>query len=140
PITFTQLKFDGQSGFFEKLWSDAIWRPLSAPWCRSSFATDMQNYGQQFGWYHLVNIFLHLSSCIALYSLVFRLSWRFKNDGRSLLNPYRVALLSAAIYACHPLAVQATTYISARYAPLAVANFLLALNFFVAAIVAAGGN
>lgn len=132
--TLGQLKMQDPEAYFSSLWLDAFTRPLSEPWVKASFALDLTNYGSNFGWYHLVNLFLHLSACLALFTLVFRLSWVLRAQGKSVVDPYRLAVVCAILYAAHPLSAQSATYISARYAPLCAANFLIALNFFLVAL------
>src|SRR5262249_8563299 len=112
--------------------------PLTQPWLRASYALDLKNYGTTFGWYHFVNIFLHLSAVVALFALVFRVAWRSYYCELSKFDPYKLAFVTATLFACHPMASQSVTYISARYALLASANFLLALNCFIAAFLARG--
>lgn len=106
--------------------------PLSSQWLQTSFAWDYQLAGANLAWNHIVNICLHLMACLYLFALVFRLSWRFRNEHRLTVNPYFVATASAAVLACHPLAVEGVAYISGRAGPLLAANYFLSLNCFLA--------
>ncbi len=130
-ITFAQLNLDEPSQFFSKLWAQALLQPLTQPWLRASFALDLINYGSTFAWYHLVNVFLHASCCVALFTLILRLSWRMRNFRSITVDPFVIALMSSLLYACHPLAVQPATYITSRYTALACANVLISLNCFL---------
>lgn len=109
---------------------DPFIRPFTQPWVRASFITDMQHYTSDFGWYHLVNVWLHFSSALTLATLVFVVALRNPATNKNADYPYALAGLSGLIYACHPLAAQTATYLSARYAGLGAANFLLALLFY----------
>lgn len=120
--------------------ADLLLRPLFQPWVRLSYLQDMSNYGATFGWYHLVNVWFHLVSVVALFALVFRVSWRFRNEGRFAGDPYRLAFAAAILFATHPLATQAATYLSARYAGLGACNYLLSANALVLGVAATSGG
>jgi tetratricopeptide (TPR) repeat protein len=117
--------------------SDVIVRPLTQPWVRQSFLQDETSYGTTFSWYHLVNVYFHWLSAVALFALTFRLSWRWRNDcnerheGAINVDPYKIAVACALIFACHPLCAQSATYLSARYSSMGACNYLLSLNFFL---------
>lgn len=110
---------------------DMILRPLTEPWVRASFVLDFMHYQTAFGWYHLVNVWIHLSAAVALALLVFAIARRIAADGADPVSPYSVAALAGLIYGSHPLAVQTATYLSARWSGLGASNFLFALLFFV---------
>jgi len=112
-------------------WSDAVARPLSEGWTRATFAWDLTSFNWNPGWSHLVNICLHAFTCLYIYLLTFRLSWRFTNEGRWQLNPYFVAAAAAGLFAVHPLASGAVAYISGRSALLVSLNYFLVLNCFL---------
>jgi tetratricopeptide (TPR) repeat protein len=119
--------------FWLSVWSDLFIRPLSQPWLRISYALDLKNYGNAFVWYHAVNVFLHLLSCLYLFSFVFWFARVLEAQKRISIEPKYLALLSAAIFACHPFVTEAVAYVSQRQALLSTANILLALNFFLIA-------
>lgn len=109
--------------------ADVFVRPFTQPWVRTSFLTDISHYQSQFGWYHFVNVWLHLSTCVALALVVFLVAWRKRVDTAYPEYPYMLAGVAGLIYACHPFAVQTATYLSARYASMGASNFLFALLF-----------
>ena len=122
--TFKHVFSSGLSG------PEAFLRPFMQPYVRMSFFDDVSHYRAEFGWYHLVNVWVHLGSAVALAALVFVVARRLSVESADKLAPYVVAGLSGLIYGCHPLAAQSASYISARWAPLGASNFLLALMFF----------
>ena len=69
---------------------------------------------------HLVNVLLHTANVILVYVLLLRLGIGF-----------RVSLLGAAIFACHPLHVESVAWISGRKDVLSGALFLAALLAYV---------
>lgn len=138
--TFARLGISNPQTYFADLWVQAFTQPLMQPWLRASFALDFSNYSTAFGWYHLVNVFLHLSSCLALFCLVLRLCWRLRNDEVTSSDPWKVAGVAALLFACHPLVVQSASYITSRYSPLGACNFLIALNFFLVGLCGRSGT
>lgn len=119
------------AGSFDATPLDGLARPFTQPWTRSSYLTDMRHYAAGFGWYHLVSVWIHFSASFALAALAFRVARNHKGDGQGFIAyPYALAGVAGLIYACHPLAVQSATYISARSSGLGASNFLLALLFF----------
>ncbi len=130
-VTFAQLGMTEPQMFFPKLWEDAVLDPLTQPWLRASFALDLGNYKAAFGWYHFVNMFLHMSASVALFALLMRVGFRLRNDDRIQTDPWKLAAAASLLYACHPLAVQSATYITGRCGPLGAANFLFACNAFL---------
>lgn len=113
-------------------------RPITQPWLRYSYIVDEANYGTNFGWYHLVNVFLHLSAAVAFFALTFRMAKIWKENGKLNCEPHHLAFAAGLLFACHPLAAEPVSYISGRYAVLAAANYLLALNCFIAGVNARG--
>jgi Flp pilus assembly protein TadD len=110
---------------------DMILFPFTQPYVRTSFVLDFSHYQAVFGWYHLVNVWLHLSAAVALALLVMVVARRIAPEDGDKMAPYTVAALAGLIYGCHPLAVQTASYLSARWAGLGAANFLLAMFTFV---------
>jgi Flp pilus assembly protein TadD len=117
---------------------DGLLRPFTQPWIRSSYMLDIRHYKDGYGWYHLVSVWVHLSAAVALGVLTLIIARKtFKREGDPVM-PYTVAGLAGLIYACHPLAVQTATYVSARWSGLGAANFLWALVFFALVLHTAG--
>lgn len=119
----------------ESFWSNlvmkAISQPLSQPWIIAGFAFDLQNFGLETVWYHIVNIILHFLSCFYFYILSYRLAKHFWSTGADEAPLHAVPLLAAALFACHPLACESVAHITGRPATVTACNFLLALNFFL---------
>lgn len=125
---------------------DMLFSPLTQPWVRQSYMLDLANYTNPdshmtaFGWFHLVDAYWHWVSCAALFCLTFRLFWRWKNEGQVSCDPYRIAFVCALLFACHPMAAQSATYLSARYSVLSACNYLLALNCFLLGLLSHPGS
>ena len=119
----------------ESFWSNliirAISQPLSQPWIIASFAFDLQNFGFDPSWYHVVNIILHFASCFYFYLFVYTLARYFWQDDGQRKPVHEVALFACALFACHPLASESVAHIIGRQATLTACNFFLTLNFFV---------
>lgn len=122
---------DNPDLFWLSLWSQAAMQPLAVPWLVSTYAWDTQWFGMSPVWFHIVNVCLHITACLYLFLLVFRLAWLLKSDGRLRVNPYYVAIAATALFACHPLTSGAVAYISGRAGPLLACNYFLSLNCFL---------
>ena len=93
-------------------------KPYYRPLNRSTYLFDYQIAGMNPAWYHGVNIFIHLGN-VLLFFLVCR---RFLPDRNA-------ALITALLFAVHPLNTESVNFISAR-------NTLLALFFSLASLLA----
>ena len=127
---FLSIKLSEES-FWSNLIVRAISQPLSQPWIIASFIYDLQNFIFDASWYHIVNIILHFLSCFYLYLFVYTLARYFWQDDGENEPVHEVALLSAALLACHPLTSEAVAHIVGRQATLSTCNFFLTLNFFL---------
>lgn len=125
-----------QTNFWPNLIIRAISKPLSQPWIIASFAYDMQNFGADISWYHIVNLILHLLSCIYFYLFVYTLARYWWKDNGKKEPVHEVALLAATLFACHPLAAETVAHIAGRQASLTACNFFLCLDFFLWAFLA----
>lgn len=85
-----------------------------------SFAIDHKLAGDDWGWYHGVNVFFHLLNACLLYFFLRRLRL---NMG--------VAELTSAFFAFHPMSVEAVAWIAGRKDVLYVFFYLLALISYV---------
>ncbi len=87
--------------------------------------------GEVFG-YHLVNLLIHCLNGLLVYWLVV-LSFRGPVLGNTPLRESSkpIALLSALLFALHPVQTQAVTYIVQRVSSLATCFFLLSLASFI---------
>ena len=121
--------------FWTELFMQSLIRPLSQPWLRLSFAQDLGYVGAEAIGFRLVNVILHILSCLYLYVLTFRIIRHLKPVCASKLISsslaYDVAFLSSLLFACHPLTTQSVAYIAGREGVLVGANCLLALNLFL---------
>lgn len=96
-----------------------------------SFALNYHLNGLDVTGYHAVNILLHLGNSILVFLITFTLfrtpllkdSKVCKIEGL----PFGVALISAMIFATHPVQTQGVTYITQRIASLSTFFYLLAL-------------
>jgi hypothetical protein len=90
------------------------------------------------GW-HVVNVAIHLASAALLWTLV-RLAFRAPRLRGSALAPASgaVAFAASALFATHPMATQAVSYVVQRLTSLATLLYLLATVLWVAWRLAAG--
>jgi tetratricopeptide (TPR) repeat protein len=82
--------------------------------------------------YHAVNLFIHLVNGILFYTILKKLlSLPFFNAKD--LSRYRnaVSLAAAVLFVCHPIQVNAVTYIVQRTASLAAAFYMSAILFYL---------
>lgn len=85
-------------------------------------------------WFHVLNFAVHLLATAGVFALVVtlcrapRLRARWPRE-RALL----VAVVAAALFACHPLQTQAVTYIIQRYASMAALFYLWAVVCYLRA-------
>jgi len=94
-----------------------------------SFCITQSQKGLDPFWYHLFNISLHFLTSLILFFLVFLTlengtNWQGK-------NAFRVASLTAILFAINPLNTETVTYISGRASGMAGCFYLLALLAFV---------
>lgn len=102
-------------GFRHFLFLDATASNFYRPIQRLSFVFDYQVYGfdQPWGW-HLTSILVHAGAAIALFFAANGLLAQIEARARQ-----RIACLAAVIWAIHPLATSAVTYVAGRADPLA---------------------
>ncbi len=120
-----------EESFWSNLVVKAISQPLSQPLITTSFAFDLQNFGYESSWYHVVNIVLHLLCCLYFYLLVYVLARYFWQDDGREQPVHELALCASALFACHPLGAESVAHICGRVASMTACNFFLTLNFFV---------
>lgn len=106
------------SAIREVLFSPDVIKPYYRPLNRASYLIDYQLFGMDPGWFHAVNILIHLMNAMLLYLVACR-----------LLADRGAALLVALLFAVHPANSEAVNFISAR-------NTLLALCFSLASLLA----
>ena len=119
------------NSFWGQTWGQMLSRPLTQQWLKATYAWDFQSAGPNLLWYHAVNIGLHITACLYLFILLFRVARRLQADGRLDVNPYHLSFAAAAIFSCHPLTVESVAYVAGRAGSLITVNYLLALNCFL---------
>lgn len=122
----------------EQIFSDLVSKPLTQPWLKASLITDRGDYGNNYTWYHAVNVFLHMVTTGYLFLFVLRLGRYLQSQMRLRANPYYLATACAAVFACHPFSCEAVAYLSSRSALLGAANYFLCINLFLFGYLARG--
>ena len=103
----------------------------SRPIPNLTFAFNYYFNGMKLKGYHLVNLFIHLLTGVALFyflKLTLRLSPQSQD---SFLNSSIIPFLAAFLWSVHPLQIQSVTYIYQRMNSLAALFFLLSLISYV---------
>lgn len=93
-----------------------FYRPL---WMLSQLV-DYQLWGPRPFGFHLTNLVLHIANGLLLFAL-----------SRALELRRDVSLLAAAMFVCHPVHTETTTYIAGRVAELSVLWMIVSLLFFL---------
>ncbi|MFQ5736669.1 MAG: tetratricopeptide repeat protein [Thermodesulfobacteriota bacterium] len=106
-------------------WGTVIYRPLRTV----SYAIDYSLYGLRAEGYHVTSLLLHMAACVTLYLLVL-----------AMLESQAVALLSALIFALHPLHTEAVSWIASRADLIGFVFLNLSLLAYVRYRKAAGGG
>lgn len=110
---------------------------LSRPIPRLTFALNWYFSGTNVTGYHILNIAIHIITAFLLYLSIINL---FKTP--NLRGKYKkrrehfVALLTAVMWAVHPIQIQAVTYIVQRMTLLAALFYLLSIYFYIKARIA----
>ena len=81
--------------------------------------------------YHLVNIMVHFIVALLLYLTIRALFDSPRLKGRYVGRRHVIALLTAVIWAAHPIQTQAVTYIVQRMASLAALFYVLGIYLFL---------
>lgn len=111
----TRDLWDGSSALIGETQS-RFYRPLTSVW----LLTEKTIFGLSPGAFHLVSIALHLVA-VFLFLLL----------SRQVLNDENAALFAAAIFALHPLQVEAVSWVSAQDDLLSACFFFASLYMFV---------
>ncbi len=82
--------------------------------------------------YHITNLLIHILNGIIFYLILKKIFSLTYFRGKPVLR-YRnvISVLAAVLFVCHPLQVNAVTYIVQRTASLAATFYLLAIFFFL---------
>ena len=113
-----------------------LWPPSGARWF--GYLTFALNYavgGLNPLGYHLINLFIHIFTALAVYLLVlltFRTPYCANHRDR-VISGDRIALACALLFVVHPIQTQAITYIVQRFASLAALLFILSIDFYILA-------
>ena len=93
-----------------------------------TFALNYRIHGLNVAGYHILNLLIHISTSLLLYFFVI-LSFRTPFLRGSAIKGYsgHIALVTALLFACHPLQTQAVTYIWQRVTSLSTMFYLLSL-------------
>jgi hypothetical protein len=110
-----------------------LWPPHGARWLGDlSFALNHRVGGWNVFGFHAVNLAVHLGSALLVYALVaatLRAPRVRDADAGPLVRGF-LPVVAAALFALHPLATQAVTYVVQRYASLATLLFLASLVLY----------
>jgi protein O-mannosyl-transferase len=109
------ITLDGFRWAFSTAYAE-FWHPLT--WISLMF--DYQLYGLNAGWYHLINLILHMMSVLLLF-------WLFNRMTGALWSSAFVA----ALFALHPLHVQSVAWIAERKDVLSAFFWMLTLCLYV---------
>jgi Flp pilus assembly protein TadD len=103
-----------------------------------SFAVDHEVWGLASAGYHLTNVLLHAANAVLVYGLVVRLLGRataWTDHARRV-----GAIVTALLWAIHPLRVEAVSWVTGRRDVLSAFFFLLALLAYLEAAFAPGAR
>jgi len=116
-----------------------FWPPLSTRYV--GYFTFALNYAVSAdkAWpYHLVNILIHLSNAVLVFSLLLltvrtpRVLPAVRSRGGLRGSPaVHLAFVAALVFVLHPVETQAVTYVTQRFASLATFFYLLSLTLYV---------
>ncbi len=97
-----------------------------------TFALNYRIHGLDVAGYHVVNLFIHICTSILLYFLIM-LTFNTPSLCNSAIKDYagHIALLTALLFACHPLQTQAVTYIWQRVTSLCTMFYLLSFVAYI---------
>ncbi|MCU0916811.1 MAG: tetratricopeptide repeat protein [Planctomycetes bacterium] len=110
----------------------ALYQPLTS----LSFALEYRLFGLDPRVYHTVNVLLHVVNVLLVYLLARSLARHADGIGPPRTDPSRwgspVALVTAALFAVHPLQVEVAAWVSSRSILLSTLLCLAAMIFYVA--------
>ncbi len=97
-----------------------------------SFALNYRVHRLNVAGYHLINLFIHISTAILLYSFIL-LSFKTPYLQNSSIRNYsrHIAVFTALLFATHPIQTQAVTYIWQRATSLVSMFYLLSLVMYI---------
>lgn len=104
---------------------------LTRPFSYLTFALNYFVSGRDPFGYHLVNFIIHILASLFLYLLIFKIQGLPRCRTLDPEIRYGIALLSAALWAIHPIQVTAVTYIVQRMASLAALFCFVSLFLYI---------
>lgn len=107
--------------------------PLSQPWLKASFIGDFGEYGLNLTWYHVAEVFWHALTAGLIFFYVLTMGRYMHQQDRLRLNPHHLALVTALLFACHPLTCETVSYLSTRSVVLGTVNYFFSLDTFLLA-------
>jgi Tfp pilus assembly protein PilF len=120
-----------------------LWQTLHAkPGAPGKLFRPLPNVSFAFNWYigqhrpvgyHIVNVVLHIITAGLIYLFTLRLFQTSRLSAHPRKDVASVALLSALLWAIHPIQVQAVTYIVQRMAIMAAMFYMLSLYAYLRA-------
>ena len=107
---------------------------LSRPIPRLTFALNWYFSGTNITGYHILNIAIHIITAFLLYLSIINLFKTPNLRGKYIKRrEHFVALLTAVMWAVHPIQIQAVTYIVQRMTLLAALFYLLSIYLYIKA-------
>lgn len=107
-------------------------KKISRPFARLTFALNWYVGKSHVTGYHVVNIFIHIVAAFFLFLFIYQLfrtpHLKNKYDDHAA---YFIALLSAVLWAIHPIQTQAVTYIVQRMASMAAMFYIISMYFYL---------
>nr|NJM03063.1 hypothetical protein [Desulfobacula sp.] len=111
----------------------------ATPSCENTLYRPVSNFSLALNWflgkddvtgYHLVNIAIHILTALILYLTVIQLMKTPNAGSWDQEKIYSISLLSAILWAIHPIQIQAVTYIVQRMASLAAFFYIMGIFLF----------
>lgn len=110
--------FTAEDGFHKVI--GRYYRPITS----TTYALDYNLWGLKPYGFHLTNVIIHIICCLLLFKILTLLFWRYKY--RNLF-----ALLSALIFAAHPIHTEAVSWVSGRTDSLVTMFFFASFLFYI---------
>jgi hypothetical protein len=110
---------------------DASRKRIERPLAFLTFALNYYYSGENVFGYHLVNLIIHLSASLFLYSLILSLFKLPALAASSRRNAFFLALFVSLFWATHPIQVTAVTYIVQRMASLSALFTIASMTLYV---------
>ncbi|HIJ96624.1 MAG TPA: hypothetical protein HPP94_12975 [Desulfuromonadales bacterium] len=121
--------------------TDTLNNFLTRPLSYLTFAINYHFHGIAVAGYHLVNIIIHTLNVLAVYALA-RVTARILDMGRALSadevafqEAVKIAFVTAALFAVHPLMTNSVTYITHRMTSLVALFYLTSLLVYVYGVI-----